>query len=209
VTYQQEIKDPFIWVNDNVVPTNLCDEIVQRFEKYKNYHQQGCIGKGIDTQIKDSKDLQISDWLEFRDISLILDKTLNDELYNYREHCEKTTRKSFVTGEELPLIIPMPKIYQLSHQVQKTSPTKGYTWHSDALVGRILSYIFYLNDVEEGWTEFWQGDKVAPKKGRLLIFPADRTYYHQGYPPKQDKYISIGWLTAYQNPEELSIVNPA
>ena len=69
---QEKIKDPFIYVEDNVLPADVCEEIIRRFEKNKHEHKQGAIGKGIDTQVKDSMDLQISRWMEFFDISCAL-----------------------------------------------------------------------------------------------------------------------------------------
>ena len=59
---------------------------------------------------------------------------------------------------------------------------------------RYLTFIWYLNTVDEGWTQFFNGNQVAPRQGRLLIFPSTWTYIHQGYPPKQTKYIITGWI---------------
>ena len=58
-----KITDPFIWVKEDVIPPEICDEMIRRFEKYKDNHSQGRIGRGIDTDIKDSQDLLISSWL--------------------------------------------------------------------------------------------------------------------------------------------------
>tara|TARA_R100001440_G_scaffold7469_1_gene14655 strand:- start:691 stop:1296 length:606 start_codon:yes stop_codon:yes gene_type:complete len=198
----EEIKDPFIWVKDNALPKDICKETINRFERYKNHQQQGIIGKGIDVKIKDSQDLLISSWMDFRDICMILTAITSEELFNYRNHCSKLNKKSFTTNNDISLTLPSSVIENLivdRHQVQKTSSGKGYTWHNDTVSyeRRVLTYIYYLNDVEDGWTEFWQGDKIAPKEGRLLIFPSIWTYFHQGYPPKQDKYISIGWASCF------------
>ena len=59
---------------------------------------------------------------------------------------------------------------------------------------RYLTFILYLNSVEEGWTQFYNGNQVSPKAGRLVFFPATWTYVHQGYPPKQTKYLMTGWM---------------
>tara|TARA_R100000149_G_scaffold48432_1_gene19694 strand:- start:10 stop:606 length:597 start_codon:yes stop_codon:yes gene_type:complete len=190
------IRDPFIWAKDDVVPSDICEEAIYRFEKYKDHHQQGIIGgRYVDTNVKDSQDLGIENSFEFADICKVFNDSLQREIHNYHAWCGRITRKCFNTGKDMSLTIDIPPYFQLSHQIQKTPPGKGYIWHSDAFSTRILTYIFYLNTVDEGWTEFWQGDKVAPRQGRLLIFPCDTTYFHQGFPPKQDKYISIGWLT--------------
>ena len=56
----------------------------------------------------------------------------------------------------------------------------------------------YLNDVEEGGeTEFlYQGVKLKPETGKLVIFPTSYMYPHRGNPIyKGEKYIITGWYT--------------
>ena len=94
----------------------------------------------------------------------------------------------------------MPKNYRdYGFYIKKTLPGKGYIWHTDNTYsidsnGRVITYILYLNTVEEGWTQFATGEQVAPELGKILMFPATWSYTHQGYPPKQTKYIMVGWL---------------
>jgi hypothetical protein len=55
----------------------------------------------------------------------------------------------------------------------------------------------YLNDVDVGGeTEFaYQGVKVQPKAGRLLIAPAGFTHTHRGNSPNSSaKYVIASWL---------------
>ena len=91
------------------------------------------------------------------------------------------------------------------YQIQKTSPNSGYTWHDDfdpsydntSSAGiRVLSFIWYLNDVSEGgYTEFIDGTKIQPERGKFLIFPSTWNFIHRGFPPKKEsKYIITGWL---------------
>lgn len=68
--------------------------------------------------------------------------------------------------------------------------------HNDAL-HRVLLFMFYLNDVEEGGeTDFYyQNTSVSPKAGRMVIAPAYFTHTHRGQMPKSnDKYILTSWL---------------
>jgi hypothetical protein len=68
--------------------------------------------------------------------------------------------------------------------------------HNDAL-HRIMLFMFYLNDVEEGGeTEFYyQNLKVKPKAGRMVIAPAYFTHTHRGnVPVSNDKYILTSWV---------------
>jgi len=89
-----------------------------------------------------------------------------------------------------------------TYKVQKTSPSGGYhIWHSENgdkhFSSRIGVYILYLNDVAEGGeTEFlYLSKRIAPKKGRLVIFPPNYPWAHRGNPPLSgDKYILTGWV---------------
>lgn len=88
-----------------------------------------------------------------------------------------------------------------TYKVQKTMPSGGYhVWHSEdgsrQFSSRIGVYILYLNDVAEGGeTEFlYMSKRVAPKKGRLVIFPPNYPWAHRGNPPLSgNKYIMTGW----------------
>jgi Rps23 Pro-64 3,4-dihydroxylase Tpa1-like proline 4-hydroxylase len=92
------------------------------------------------------------------------------------------------------------KIYAI--KIQKTKPGEGYhIWHHE-LYGRdqqsrVLTFILYLNDIEHGGeTEFlYQGIRVKPEQGTLLLWPAYFTHTHRGNPPLQEtKYILTGWV---------------
>jgi len=87
-------------------------------------------------------------------------------------------------------------------KLQKTRVGEGYhVWHheddSPTNMRRILTFILYLNDVEEGGeTEFlYYGKRVKSKAGRLVLWPAGFTHTHRGNPPLKDaKYILTGWV---------------
>jgi hypothetical protein len=89
-------------------------------------------------------------------------------------------------------------------RVQKTPVGEGaayHTWHSEAMnrgcSGRILTWMLYLNDVEEGGeTEFlYYPKRIKPKAGTLLIWPVGFTHTHRGNQPLSNtKYILTGWV---------------
>ena len=90
----------------------------------------------------------------------------------------------------------------ISYKIQKTMPSEGYhVWHCEIdnhdRARRLGVYILYLNDVEEGGeTEFlYLSQRVKPKTGRLLLFPAGYVHTHRGNPPLSgEKYIMTGWM---------------
>jgi len=62
---------------------------------------------------------------------------------------------------------------------------------------RSLSFVLYLNDIEDGGETFFDhfNIKVKPVSGRLLIFPANFPYKHQALPTiSDDKYVVIGFF---------------
>lgn len=78
-------------------------------------------------------------------------------------------------------------------------------WHSEIYpqlphnepLHRVLGLIYYLNDIEDGGeTGFhYQGIKVKPKKGAMIVFPAGFTHSHKGHIPiSSDKYVVSSWL---------------
>lgn len=86
-------------------------------------------------------------------------------------------------------------------KMQKTKLQEGYhIWHYEScnreLCNRLITWMVYLNDVEEGGeTEFlYQGMRVKPKQGTLVIWPAAFTHTHRGNPPlSNEKYVVTGW----------------
>jgi hypothetical protein len=88
-----------------------------------------------------------------------------------------------------------------SFKVQKTKIGGGYhVWHYEsgdrASCTRLLTWMIYLNDVQEGGeTEFlYQHMRVKPEQGTLVIWPAAFTHTHRGNPPlSNEKYIVTGW----------------
>lgn len=93
--------------------------------------------------------------------------------------------------------------------LQKTGPREGYhafhaedsTWNSQM---RVLTWMVYLNDVDEGGeTEYlYQQLKVKPKRGRVVIWPGSFTHIHRGNPPMSDKYIATGWFAGCTGHEQ-------
>lgn len=91
---------------------------------------------------------------------------------------------------------------------QHYSPGKNYkNWHPEQGPpenGKMLRkavFLTYLNDINEGGeTEFlYYNLKIKPKRGLTLIWPADFTHVHRGYPaPSEEKIILTGWYI-YKN----------
>jgi len=86
---------------------------------------------------------------------------------------------------------------------KKYDKGKGYfNWHMDKghrdcrSQNRAFITMFYCNDIEEGGETEWKyfDTKVKPKKGSVVVFPADWAWLHRGnMPVSDDKYICNVW----------------
>ena len=90
--------------------------------------------------------------------------------------------------------------------IQHYKPGEGfYKWHMEQngysdVVYRHLVFMTYLNDVENGGTEFYHFPdlKIQARKGLTLIWPAGWTHTHKGVISNVDeKYIITGWYSFY------------
>jgi len=69
---------------------------------------------------------------------------------------------------------------------------------------RILAFLWYLNTVDEGGDTVFPviGERIAPREGRLVVFPPLWMYEHSGEPPASGhKYIVTSYLN-FQDPED-------
>ena len=90
--------------------------------------------------------------------------------------------------------------------IQHYKPGEGfYKWHMEQngyanTVYRHLVFMTYLNDVENGGTEFYHFPdlKIQARKGLTLIWPTGWTHTHKGVISNVDeKYIITGWYSFY------------
>ena len=193
------ITDPYIYCLENVLSKYQCKRIIDKFEKNSNQHHQGRTVGGVKLDVKNSKDLQISSEANWKREDKLFFKIVNTAITKYIDHLNsKHCLQNFTTGSDFKYGFSSSRVTDTGYQLQKTEPGKGYIWHSDYEhddhKARVLTYIVYLNDVEEGWTQFYNGNQISPRAGRLAIFPATWTYVHQGHPPLQTKYLMTGWI---------------
>ncbi|TQV72234.1 2OG-Fe(II) oxygenase [Aliikangiella marina] len=101
-------------------------------------------------------------------------------------------------------------IYRLDAiNMQKYFKGKGgyHHWHSEHYphptdpgqksLHRVLLWLIYLNDIEEGGETdfFYQNAKVKPTKGSIVVAPCGFTHTHRGsIPVSSDKYVLASWV---------------
>jgi len=185
----KEIKPhTFIFEQGKALPIDVCNEMVRRFEAQEDEQYEGRIGQTAleDRTIKQSTDLVISGKEHWKDIDHALFRSLSTAIREFRE------------------VYPYFKgpFKDSGYAMQRTGPGEFYHWHIDGgsheFSQRQLVAVWYLNDVKGpgGETEFlYQGLKVRPEAGNLLLFPPFWTHEHRGTKLQQGvKYIATTWV---------------
>lgn len=177
----------YIYIKKDALPKSFCSNLIEKFEQ-DDRKRHGVVGSGINFDMKRSIDLNVSALEDWHSFDQELYKNLNSELDNYHKFLPDIFKKSNVsetlTGDDH------------GYQIQKTQPGDFYDWHHDYIGERLLTFIWYLNDIKNaGYTEFLDGTKIQPETGKLVIFPATWMYVHRGVSPKNEtKYICTGWI---------------
>ena len=177
--------DELIYVAEDKLDKDFCKHCIEKFNKDEDRYQ-GVVGSGENLEMKQSIDLRISNNDNWKEEDNIFYTSFKDTLQSYKEWLSHPFPDDCLRG----------RIEDTGYQIQETKPGGFYKWHQDGMDSRILTIIWYLNDInEDGYTEFYTGLKIKPEVGKILMFPALWPWVHRGYPPKSEtKYICTGWI---------------
>lgn len=203
----------------NALSDDLCSEIIEKFEQDPR-KQEGQTGPNKISDLKKSTDLWISDFHDWREMDGRIYEEFSPYVKPYFDHLKETLGAIVQCTNT--------QVVDSGYQIQRTNVGQYYGWHTDdeyaacmdtlthpirgemdsgssGYQRRLFTYIFYLNDgFEGGRTQFRVGSgeegcySVTPEKGKLLCFPANFLFWHQGEPvTKGTKYLMTGWVSDY------------
>lgn len=172
------------WYADD---TSFCDELIEWHQKDpENVKSSGVFSSGQNTNIKHSVDSSFRpdtlSWLLYGDV-IKQCSVRYQEKYNYSGSMECKVAEGF--------------------NVQWYPVGGGYKiWHYERcsaeypISTRQLVFMTYLNDLDDGGTEFfYQNLRIKAEKGLTLFWPADWTFTHRSQVShNKEKYIATGWL---------------
>lgn len=183
----------FIQITDNALSQTDCQNCIDLFEWHPELHNDGVVvSEESDATYKKSTDAYLS-FAEVNSFNQIILPHLTKSLRKY-----KSTYDSFNFAPDWTLC----SLYN----IQRYLPGEGYySWHSEvSFIGtppnplystRVLAWMIYLNDVDDGGTEFMnQKTTIDAKCGRCVVWPATWTHTHRGRVSEtKTKYIATGW----------------
>ena len=178
----------FIYVERDALPKSFCNNVIEKFEQ-DDRKRQGQVGGGVQLDIKRSSDLSISKLDDWKSYDQAFFKSLNGGLKKYIRFLPEEYMKHRALSE---------LGNDTGYQIQRTQPNDYYIWHHDQTTTRLVTFIWYLNDIKDGgYTEFIDGTRIQPEAGKLIIFPATWDFLHRGVSPKTEtKYLCTGWVHA-------------
>jgi len=184
----------FIHINESSIPPDLCNKIIATFEKEPNKYK-GVTRNGLNINVKDTLDYFIN---------ITVDKSsiwYDINVFLYNELSKNLVQFDTIIFEKYGIHLVDEKLCDTGFMIQKYTKNVGkFVYHDDFSIKdnihRVITYIWYLNDVLEGGeTEFCGDFRVKPTAGKLVLFPASWCYPHCGIMPfSNDKYIITGWL---------------
>ena len=202
-----EVCDDLIsfFIDCRVKVSHVSDEVLEKEGDVKVDSglilRKGNVGRyaKVDKDVKDSVDLSINFSINNYKHKAITEygKHLHKCLNNYE------SKYTSVKGMERYTITE-------DMNIQHYKPGGGFKkWHFENTgpksMSRKLVFMTYLNDVENGGTEFYyQNLRVEAKKGLTLIWPADWTHSHRGVISEtNEKMIITGWFNYEDNRSDL------
>lgn len=181
--------DSFIFEIKKALPSDVCQEMVRRFEARTDQHYQGRIGQQAskDQSVKKTTDLAISGNADWKDIDGLLHRSLGLAVREFRE------KYPFFKGP----------FRDIGYNMQRYQAGEYYHWHIDGgshdFADRQLVALWYINDVDGpgGETEFlYQDITVKPEEGKLVLFPPFWTHEHRAVELDNGvKYIATTWIS--------------
>ena len=189
-----------IRVYDNDLDDYTCDHLIEHFERSKKRHKK--VSKERTPNFteynlsrhagKNKRTKKI-----YLDLRSKLKKRAEEYCFSINHHFNYLYPKDRFYANSV-----FPKWYGIERfriKRYNTGMNEAFDTHVDSMnllsCPRFLSFLWYLNDVDEGGQTLFDGTEVEPKKGRLLIFPPMWMFPHMGTEPiSNTKYIMSSYL---------------
>ena len=176
------------------IPKNICKDINKLIDNNYNNMIEGITRRNgkviVDKSFKESKELPVP---------------LNENRGPFTKYKEFLKRVIIKYSKKFPEMLDNSSFgLAEDYNLQRYPIFGGFKkWHfendfrSNLNYHRCLVFMTYLNDVEDGGTEFKYQNLICPaKEGLTLIWPAYWTHTHRGIPSKtKEKSIVTGWIS--------------
>jgi prolyl 4-hydroxylase len=176
----------FIQIHENVLDETTCKFLIELFEDQKDKHEvilndrkpnftqfNLTENNNISTKVTNIHNLLIKKTMDYRDLYY--------ETYDKRVFPEKHSFEQFRIKRYIP------------------NENQAFDTHVDVVdhetSRRYISFMWYLNDVDEGGETQFLNLMIKPEQGKLIVFPPFWMFPHMGKDPiSNPKYILSTYL---------------
>jgi len=178
----------YIRTYDDALPAAFCRQLIDNFEGSTQFQIPN--GRGYRPALDDSR------WTEIN-----LTRLADPAFLGFFMTLVEQALTRYNADLSLTMQVPLrPRIDRLTMKKYRAQAGDRFQPHFDSIdevAGRYMVFLWYLNDVDEGGTTRFTdiGVEVAPREGRLLMFPPYWMFQHVGNAPiSNDKYILSTYL---------------
>ena len=181
------------FIGTYMIDDSICDDLIDYFKKNERVAEPGK-SYGSDKQEGINKDVK-----ESFDLRIVPDER-HFPIWDYNQSLQLCLESYCETYPEVNNL----KHFALceNYNLQKYPVGGGFKkWHFEnsgwEQTDRVLVWMTYLNDVEDGGTEFKYQNFTSPaKKGLTLIWPTYWNFIHRGIVSNtNEKFIITGWYS--------------
>jgi len=197
--------DKFILEIPNVFSSELCENIINKFENDTQNQVKGALGddggdRYINEEWKNSTELNVLTSPGWEIAKTKIQYYLKNAINTYIEHVKGILKDAGIDEDGDMDFVLDHSIFPLQlgpPSIQKIEKGKHYRWHQDYVPGekQVFTSFVYLNTFETdegGTTEFVNGRSIRPEAGKMTIFPTTWPFIHTGRLIKADaKYILV------------------
>ena len=183
----------YIYIIPKALSKEICDEIIEKFDKQKNTEINEPGFEHMEYKIEQSDE-------KWKNIDNILFQNLNQYIQKYIG--------AYIFGTKVIENLVNNNVKDTGFKIFKFNKDEGrLDYHLESFFinekgerfvngNQIIKYTWYLNDVDEGGeSEFWNNYSIKPETGKLVMFPATWTYPNSELIPKSNnKYIINGFI---------------
>jgi hypothetical protein len=197
--------DKFILEIPNVFSSELCQNIINKFENDTTNHVKGVLQNSgndcyMNEEWKSSTELNVSASPGWETADKKIKYYVKNAIETYVEHVKSILKDAEIDKDgdmDFVLDHTLFPLYFNNSTIQKIEKGKYYRWHQDYIPcqSRMFTCFVYLNTLEPdegGTTDFVNGRSIRPEAGKMAIFPSAWPFIHTGRLIKADaKYILV------------------
>ena len=151
--YFSETIDPYISIYEGALSKELCDNIINFYNKNKDLQYNGRTMGGVENNVKKTTDMSITDGIknndELRGLDMILKENLTMYVEQYSAKIADTVKNAYLIGGGGVDTGYQIQVYKRNEGIYRPHTDDNSRILANKIYSRVITFIWYLNDVED------------------------------------------------------------